>query len=178
MKDNCFTEESMETHSSILPGESPQTEEPGGLQSMGSQRAGHNWQTKHNCFAILCWSLPCVHMNQTKVCICPLPLEPPWISLYLTSSLFYYLLHSLPHYPGCLVNCVPCLFYHSFFPVHYSWVMTFTVMILQPLTTSWPPSISCVICTLPSFWISTESKTATSWFTRDCPSSNTKNLAS
>ena len=28
-------EEEMATHSSILPGESPWTEEPGGLQSMG-----------------------------------------------------------------------------------------------------------------------------------------------
>ena len=27
----------------FLPGESPWTEEPGGLQSMGSQRVGHNW---------------------------------------------------------------------------------------------------------------------------------------
>ena len=33
----------METHSSILPGESPRTEEPGGLQSMESQRFRHNW---------------------------------------------------------------------------------------------------------------------------------------
>ena len=31
-------EEGMATHSSILPGESPWTEEPGGLQFMGSQR--------------------------------------------------------------------------------------------------------------------------------------------
>ena len=30
----------METHSSVLAWESPQTEEPGGLQSMGSQRVG------------------------------------------------------------------------------------------------------------------------------------------
>ena len=29
----------------FLPGESPRTEEPGGLQSMGSQRVGHNWAT-------------------------------------------------------------------------------------------------------------------------------------
>ena len=29
------------------PGESPWTEEPGGQQSMGSQRDGHNWATKH-----------------------------------------------------------------------------------------------------------------------------------
>ena len=35
-------EEEMATHCSILAGESPWTEEPGGLQSMGSQRVGHN----------------------------------------------------------------------------------------------------------------------------------------
>ena len=40
-------EEGMATHSSILPGESPWTEEPGGLQSMRSQRVGHDWATKH-----------------------------------------------------------------------------------------------------------------------------------
>ena len=32
----------------FLPGESPWTEEPGGLWSMGSQRAGHDWATKHS----------------------------------------------------------------------------------------------------------------------------------
>ena len=37
----------MATHSSILPGEFPRTEEPGGLQSMGSQKVGHNSVTKH-----------------------------------------------------------------------------------------------------------------------------------
>ena len=31
----------------FLPGESPWTEEPGRLQSIGSQRVGHNWETKH-----------------------------------------------------------------------------------------------------------------------------------
>ena len=32
----------------FLPGESPGTEEPGGLQSMGLQRVGHDWATKHS----------------------------------------------------------------------------------------------------------------------------------
>jgi len=32
----------MTTHSRILAWEIPWTEEPGGLQSMGSQRVGHN----------------------------------------------------------------------------------------------------------------------------------------
>ena len=43
-------EEGMATHSSILTGESPWTEEPGGLQSIGLQRVGHDWS-----------SLACIH---------------------------------------------------------------------------------------------------------------------
>ena len=39
-------EKEMATHSSILAWEIPWTEEPGGLQSMGSQRAEYNWATK------------------------------------------------------------------------------------------------------------------------------------
>ena len=35
-------EEGMATHSSILAGESPRTDKPGGLQSMGLQRVGHD----------------------------------------------------------------------------------------------------------------------------------------
>ena len=35
-------EEEMATHSSILAWRIPWPEEPGGLQSMGSQRVGHN----------------------------------------------------------------------------------------------------------------------------------------
>ena len=35
-------EEGMAAHSSILAWRIPRTEEPGGLQSMGSQRVGHN----------------------------------------------------------------------------------------------------------------------------------------
>ena len=31
----------------FLPGESPRTEKPGGLQSVGLQRVGHDWVTKH-----------------------------------------------------------------------------------------------------------------------------------
>ena len=35
-------EKGMATHSRILAWRIPRTEEPGGLQSMGSQRVGHN----------------------------------------------------------------------------------------------------------------------------------------
>ena len=39
-------EDGMATHSSILAWRIPWTEEPGGLQSIGSQRVGHDWATK------------------------------------------------------------------------------------------------------------------------------------
>ena len=42
-------EKGMATFSIILAWEIPWTEEPGGLQSMGSQRIRHNWATKHAC---------------------------------------------------------------------------------------------------------------------------------
>ena len=38
----------MASYSSILAWEIPRTEEPGGLQSLGSQRVGHNLVTEHN----------------------------------------------------------------------------------------------------------------------------------
>ena len=46
-------EEGMVTHSVFLPGESPWTEEPGRLQSMGSQRVGHDWATKQSTTTVL-----------------------------------------------------------------------------------------------------------------------------
>ena len=41
-------EEGMATHSSIPAWRIPWTEEPGGLQFLGSQRVAHDWVTKHS----------------------------------------------------------------------------------------------------------------------------------
>ena len=40
-----LSEKAMATHSSTLAWKIPWTEEPGGLQSMGSRRVGHDWAT-------------------------------------------------------------------------------------------------------------------------------------
>ena len=48
-------EEGVTTHSSILAGESPWTEEPGGLQSMCSQRVRQDWATTQKAFLFPCW---------------------------------------------------------------------------------------------------------------------------
>ena len=42
--------EGMATHFNILSWRIPGTEEPGGLQSMGSHRVGHDWLTWHTYF--------------------------------------------------------------------------------------------------------------------------------
>ena len=44
-------EESMATHTSTFAWRIPWTEDPGGLQSMGSQRVRHNWETKHTAWS-------------------------------------------------------------------------------------------------------------------------------
>ena len=43
----------------FLPGESPWTEEPGGLQSMELQKVGHNWANKHELILSLIFYFNC-----------------------------------------------------------------------------------------------------------------------
>ena len=65
------TENAMATHSSTLAWKIPWTEEPGGLQSMGSLRVGHDWATSLSLFSfhslekelathssVLAWRIP------------------------------------------------------------------------------------------------------------------------
>ena len=46
----------MAPHSSTLAWKIPWTEEPGGLQSMGSWRVGHGWVTSLSLFTFMHWS--------------------------------------------------------------------------------------------------------------------------
>ena len=46
-EDPLEKEKEMATHSSILAQRIPGTEEPGGLQSMGSQEVRHSWAIDH-----------------------------------------------------------------------------------------------------------------------------------
>ena len=58
---NSLLEKAMATHSSTLAWKIPWTEEPGGLQSMGSLRVGHDWATSLSLF------LSCIEGNGTPV---------------------------------------------------------------------------------------------------------------
>ena len=62
-------EKEMATHSSILAWKIPWTEEPGGLQSMGSQRVGHDWETSLSLsftFLYCCLENPMNNMKKQK----------------------------------------------------------------------------------------------------------------
>ena len=48
-------EKAMAPHSSTLAGKIPWTEEPGGLQSMGLWRVGHDWATSLSLFTFVHW---------------------------------------------------------------------------------------------------------------------------
>ena len=50
-----IVEKAMAPHSSTLAWKIPWTEEPGGLQSMGSWRVGHNWATFLSLFTFMHW---------------------------------------------------------------------------------------------------------------------------
>ena len=51
----AVTEKTMAPHSSTLAWKIPWTEEPGGLQSMGSLRVGHYWETSLSLFTFTHW---------------------------------------------------------------------------------------------------------------------------
>ena len=48
-------EKAMAPHSRTLPWKIPWTEEPGGLQSMGSLRVGHDWEISLSLFTLTHW---------------------------------------------------------------------------------------------------------------------------
>jgi len=52
---SCLPEKEMAPHSSTLAWKIPWTEEPGGLQSMGSRRVRHNWATSLSFFTCMHW---------------------------------------------------------------------------------------------------------------------------
>ena len=66
-------EEEMATHSSILAWRIPWREEPGGLQSKGSQRVGHDWATNTNSFhhcihkSVFCISIPALKIGISTI---------------------------------------------------------------------------------------------------------------
>ena len=76
----------MATHSSILAWRIPWTEEPGGLQSMDSQRVGHNWVTNTQLSSVQLLSRVQLFPTQWEAaCQASLTLTNSWSLLKLMS---------------------------------------------------------------------------------------------
>ena len=92
------------THSGILAWRIPWAEEPDGLQSMGSQRVGHNWVTSVQFSCVQLFATPGTVAHQASLCI-----TNSWSSLKLM------LIESvIPS--NHLILCRPLLFPPSVFP--------------------------------------------------------------
>ena len=86
-------EEGMATHSSILAWRIAWTEKPGGLQSTGLQRVGHDWSdwlTTHalteTCFNVVllsavqcCEPVMCIHISPPSWASSPPPIPAHWV---------------------------------------------------------------------------------------------------
>ena len=60
-------EKEMATHSSTLAWEIPCTEEPGRLQSMGSQRVRHDWETTHSSWSQLFFQGVSIYIHPVSI---------------------------------------------------------------------------------------------------------------
>ena len=105
----------MATSLSILAWEIPWTEEPGGLQSTGLQRARHSWATEHICMSPTHEQLLFPHVLLS----CPQVCAPIFSQILLAIISFTPVLHIQGHY-----------FSNSslFSPLHY-WIFSFSAEI-------------------------------------------------
>ena len=96
-------EKEMATRSSILARKIPRTEEPGGLQSMGSQRVVHDWALMHaNRYPYIhmveseSWSLQSWPLQRQ---FCPIPNFPIYVDLFLGSAIYsFWILNIFMYY--------------------------------------------------------------------------------
>ena len=91
-------EKEMVPHSSTLAWKVPWTQEPGGLQSMGSQRVGHDWVTSYT-------RLQYIPIVVTSHCLWWLADQPFFIAewyllVWICYSLFIYMLIGTWDFPG------------------------------------------------------------------------------
>ena len=107
-------EEGMATHSSVLAWRIPWTEEPGGLQSMGSQRVRHDWSDLAGTQA---WTFCSVQLLG-HVCLIAAPWTPACqasLSFTITRSLLKFMSTESLMLSNHLILCQPLLLLSSIF---------------------------------------------------------------
>ena len=150
-------EEEMATHSSFLAWEIPWTEEPGRLQSMGSQRVGHEWaclqdtgkQVRESAYLLClkenlgpsCWSPSPAYKRNSGLSWHQLWHQPQWpqgaISLSkVTHRSLRWCSHILPgksHEWRSLIGCGPLR-------VRHDWATSFSLFTFTHWRRKWQPT--------------------------------------
>ena len=103
-------EEGMTTHSSILAWRIPWTEEPGRLQSIGSQRVGQDWLSTHNKIQKNLPLIPCSAQTIFPLIITNLKIVVPSSSSNISISHFFYYFFTFQLF---LCPCSPNFLLHS-----------------------------------------------------------------
>ena len=103
-------EESMTTHSSILAWRIPWTEDPGRLQSVGSQRVGQDWLSTHSKIQTNLPLIPCSAQTIFPLIITNLKVVVPSSSSNISISLFFYYFFTFQLF---LCPCSPNFLLHS-----------------------------------------------------------------
>ena len=148
-------EEGMATHSSILAGRISWTEEPDRLQSMGSQRVGHDWsnwaqQGAHTC--IVSCHLQTVRVSSFRIwipflfllCCCGYDFQNCWVIVVSVGTLVLFLILGemlsvfrlmfavgLSYMAFIMLRLVPSMliFWRVFF-FNHKWVLNFVKNVL------------------------------------------------
>ena len=84
-------EEGMATHSRILAWRIPWREEPGGLQSMGSQRVRHNWSNLACLHVTLSICLQC-HFTRIMLCHFIISVSILWVKISFHTFLICFII--------------------------------------------------------------------------------------
>ena len=142
-------EKEMATHSSTLAWKIPWMEEPGRLQSMGSQKVRHNWATSlvhdvHPASATLATSPATLPTTVSPpVCICPAPL----LSLSCLKSLRFLLHRNGCRLSGCIsgLHLSACPLLREAVP-YSSCLKSFSPLFLSPYITYNTHTCSFMFC--------------------------------
>ena len=126
-------ERGMATQSSILAWRIPWTEEPGGLQSMGSQRVRHIWATKHpSPLPVLFWEVTCVTFLV--------------ITVFQKSTSRELLWSSVPYKSLCYISDSSLVFTRLFLPSLFHLLLRIREV---SEVTRWLVGISCMLVPCP-----------------------------
>ena len=146
----ALLEKEMATHSSILAWRIPRAEEPGRLQSMRSQRVGHDWVTSLSFYILICPTFFLTNIWCCRICYfsydteCEVVSHYDLICIFLMTDLKKNLMFLLPIWVSSFVRFLfKCLVYYKHrLLVFYYW---FTVLSYSVKYMHWNIFFKCKV---------------------------------